>query len=128
MKKILLVLLVLGYLPYLFLATSVERLDPKKAAQYDCVASKTQHVKEWVSFGTVYYDFNMKHNKRIVMPYFFLEGDIFYAICGNTTFPIGRTDWLKPGDKMKVRTEVSTVKFFGKTLFSEEGIVSFSNQ
>jgi hypothetical protein len=125
MKKLLAALLILGYTPYLFLATSVGEI-PNSNKRYSCVVGSIQHEKALIGFGSVSYMSNKHSNLRIILPFFNIDDDIFVANCGNKTIEIGSSDWIKVGEKINVDTEQSVVKFLGHTVYQEESIFSFS--
>lgn len=128
MKKLLILLgVLLGALPYGFLATSVQ--DVKNTDEHhNCTVTKARHEKTLISFGSVYYDMGMRRNEhKIILPYFFAEGDVYDAECGKVKFQIGAVDFVKPGEHINIWTREQTGTLFGHEILRERGIFMFGS-
>jgi hypothetical protein len=126
MKKLLILLMFLGYLPYLFLFTSVENVKDSERA-YHCHVKTLGEVKEYLGYGMVYYNplgLQAASNHAIILPYFFLHGEVKYAECAGKEIILGIND-LKVEEKIRVVTIDRIVKIFGHTFHSETNWESF---
>ena len=131
MKKFAIGLLtILLAIPYLFFATSVEEVDLSDRS-FNCLVLNYGHYSSPVAFGAVFYDpinFGFGGNKRIVLPYFFTDGELMVADCGKESFTLGYKDnlsFIKHGDQIHLYTELQSIKFFGREIAIEEDISSF---
>ncbi len=125
MKILFVIFMLLSWIPYLFLATSVT--ERKINLEYNCTVSKISNHQQFIGFSKVYYSgFNMiGDNEYIILPKFNIKGDIFFAECKNKTFIIGLSDFIKKGQKIHVYTNIDEINFFGYKLWEEENIHMF---
>ncbi len=128
MKKLLLIPLLLSWLPYLFLATSVDRLDTGQRA-FNCTIKSAGKIKQTIALGAVYYSpFKDKASLKggyMLVPYFFKNEDLFYAQCGDEQFILGSASFLKIDEKIHVSTQPAIARLFGYELFREEDVDGF---
>jgi hypothetical protein len=130
MKKLLIGLaLLLTWSPYLFLATSIEDVKDSHRA-YNCTVQSAGNIKEFFILADTYYTpivkTTMLDGGRTILPRFFFEDEVSYAQCGRYAFGLGRSDFMKPGDKIFLYTRQSVVKFLGIVVSEYEGFHSAS--
>jgi hypothetical protein len=126
MKKIILIMLLLiTWIPYLFLSTSVERPDIGGRA-FNCTIKSAGNVSR--TFGLIEVFYRPIRNKSFqdggykVFPQFFQKGEVFYAKCGQEEFTIGFSNSYKVDTKIHLYTETEVVKFFGYKLSQQESV------
>lgn len=126
------VLVILGVIPYLFLATHVKRAE-KSGKNYNCVAGKIYESSGVVNLGSAYFNTNFFLNpeKRIILPYFFYKQQAIVLQCGSKNFSVGVTDNIedrpKEGEKMNLYTDLYKIGIFSVDLYEEEGMNMYSN-
>lgn len=129
-KLILMILVTLGVLPYLFLATSVVGID-KSGRSFNCTVLDGGTVNMPIFLGSVYYDpitgpsFS---DKRTILPYFAFHGQVYLARCGVDTFSVGAAsnmDYIKPGDQIHLYTDLRSLRIFGVQFGVEESVTGF---
>lgn len=129
MKKLLLgMILIVVCAPYLFLLSDVRDI-PGSEKEYDCVISKVQYEESYVGLGSVYYNVGFfTDNKRIILPYFLLKGDVVYADCGEKEIILGmlNDEDYSIGVKIHLQTSKEVIKFLDKEIKIEESISMFS--
>jgi len=119
-KKLLFLLMFIGYFPYLFLFTSVKEVKDSERA-YVCHVESLGEIKENLGFGKVYYDpFGLQttSNHTIILPYFFQHGEVKYGSCKGTNIILGKSN-LPIGARIHVYTVDVEIKLFKQTLFKQ---------
>jgi hypothetical protein len=128
MKKVLLVSVLISWLPYLFLATSVDRLETGQRA-FNCTIKSAGKISQFVSLGAVYYsplkDRAFSKGGYVILPYFFKKEDFFYAQCGDEKIALYSMSFLKIDEKIHVNTRPAVARLFGYELFREEDVDGF---
>jgi hypothetical protein len=129
MKKILIAFVLASWMPYLFLATSVEEVSLSDRS-YNCVMTSINEVDLPVSLGAVVYNFFKEdtwENKRIILPYFFRKGKFVTVRCGSKEMSVGYDSYIKLGGRIHIYATLESIKFFGKEIARQETIKMYGS-